>query len=62
MALTTHTHNELLELFFKYFSSWALRVVPTLFRRDMYLVLNTVTPVRVEHYSPMLVWVSTNVR
>lgn len=46
-----------LDLVFKFFTSWCLRVVPTLFLRDMYRALSVPKNQPVPHqphYSPML--------
>ncbi|KAF7967505.1 hypothetical protein HWV62_41412 [Athelia sp. TMB] len=50
-------HDRLLDLLFKFFTSWCLRIVPVLFLRDMYRVLRvprSQTPPKTPHYSPML--------
>ncbi|TFK48724.1 hypothetical protein OE88DRAFT_1663816 [Heliocybe sulcata] len=50
-------HDFLLDLCFKFFTSWCMRVVPELFLRDMYLYLSvaeTELPPKTPHYSPML--------
>ncbi|KAF7326433.1 Zn(2)-C6 fungal-type domain-containing protein [Mycena sanguinolenta] len=47
----------ILDLSFKFFASWAFRVVPSLFLRDMYRALSVSRfdqPPRTPHYSPML--------
>lgn len=47
----------LLDLLFKFFTSWCLRIVPVLFLRDMYRVLRVPRshmPPKTPHYSPML--------
>lgn len=49
--------NRLLDLLFKFFTSWCLRIVPVLFLRDMYRVLRVPpshAPPKTPHYSPML--------
>ncbi|KAF8064999.1 hypothetical protein FPV67DRAFT_1671298 [Lyophyllum atratum] len=50
-------HDKLLDLLFKFFASWCLRIVPDLFLRDMHQALSTprsqTTP-KTTHYSPML--------
>jgi hypothetical protein len=46
-----------LDLLFKFFTSWCLRMVPALFLRDMYRALRlprSRTPPKTPHYSPML--------
>jgi len=46
-----------LDLLFKFFTSWCLRIVPALFLRDMYRALSvppSQTPPKTPHYSPML--------
>ncbi|KAF9026870.1 hypothetical protein BDZ89DRAFT_1067355 [Hymenopellis radicata] len=53
--LTRQEHDKILDLLFRFFTSWCLRVVPVLFLRDMYRYISapgmhTKTP----HYSPML--------
>lgn len=55
--LTRREHDRLLDLMFKFFTSWCLRIVPVLFLRDMWRVLNaprTQFPPKATHYSPML--------
>lgn len=55
-ATLIHAHR-LLDLLFKFFTSWCLRVVPALFLRDMYRALSvpaSQTPPKTPHYSPML--------
>jgi hypothetical protein len=47
----------LLDLLFKFFTSWCLRIVPVLFLRDMWRSLSTpplLPPPKTPHYSPML--------
>lgn len=49
--------QRLLDLLFKFFTSWCLRVVPALFLRDMYRALSVPAsqpPPKTPHYSPML--------
>jgi hypothetical protein len=49
--------GRLLDLLFKFFTSWGLRIVPPLFLRDMYRALSTPpsrSPPKTPHYSPML--------
>jgi Fungal specific transcription factor domain len=51
------TFPRLLDLLFKFFTSWCLRIVPALFLRDMYRALHlppSHTPLKTTHYSPML--------
>ncbi|KAF8961449.1 hypothetical protein BDZ97DRAFT_1829377, partial [Flammula alnicola] len=48
VPLDRRSHDKALDLLFKFFTSWCLRVVPALFLRDMYRALST------PHYSPML--------
>ena len=46
-----------LDLLFKFFTSWCLRIVPALFLRDMYRALSVppgYPPPKTPHYSPML--------
>jgi len=55
--LPRREHDRLLDLTFKFFTSWCLRIVPVLFLRDMWRVLNapeTQLPPKATHYSPML--------
>ncbi|KAG5653175.1 hypothetical protein H0H81_001892 [Sphagnurus paluster] len=50
-------HDKLLDLLFKFFMSWCLRIVPDLFLRDMYQTLSaprSQQPPKTAHYSPML--------
>jgi Fungal specific transcription factor domain len=55
-----HIHyifHRALDLLFKFFTSWCLRIVPALFLRDMYRALRippSQTPPKTPHYSPML--------
>ena len=52
-----HTLPRLLDLLFKFLTSWCLRIVPGLFLRDMYRALHlpaSQTPPKTTHYSPML--------
>ena len=52
-----HLFHRALDLLFKFFTSWCLRIVPTLFLRDMYRALcipPSQTPPKTPHYSPML--------
>lgn len=49
--------NRLLDLLFRFFTSWCLRVVPALFLRDMSRALGvprSQAPPKTPHYSPML--------
>jgi Fungal specific transcription factor domain len=55
--ITYDMFHRALDLLFKFFSSWCLRIIPDLFLRDMYRSLNvppTQTPPKTPHYSPML--------
>ncbi|KAJ3560388.1 hypothetical protein NP233_g10873 [Leucocoprinus birnbaumii] len=55
--LDRREHDKLLDLIFKFFTSWCLRLIPALFLRDMYRALSVPknqTPPRLSHYSPML--------
>ncbi|KAG6887908.1 hypothetical protein C0992_010284 [Termitomyces sp. T32_za158] len=57
VPLDRKEHDKLIDLVFKFFTSWCLRIVPDLFLRDMYETLNTPrsqTPPKTVHYSPML--------
>jgi len=57
VPLERQEHDKLLDLLFKFFTSWCLRIVPFLFLRDMYRVLRVPrshTPPKTPHYSPML--------
>ncbi|KAF7292148.1 hypothetical protein MIND_01241800 [Mycena indigotica] len=51
-------HDRLLDLVFKFFTSWCMRIVPALFLRDMYRYLTHPDPyphkLKTSHYSPML--------
>jgi len=52
-----HIHIRLLDLLFKFFTSWCLRIVPGLFLRDMCRALSvppSQPPPKTAHYSPML--------
>jgi hypothetical protein len=49
--------SRLLDLLFKFFASWCLRIVPPLFLRDMWRALigpSSQPPPKTTHYSPML--------
>jgi len=55
--LERREHDKLLDLLFKFFTSWCLRIVPPLFLRDMYRALSlpaSQPPPKTAHYSPML--------
>ncbi|KAG6861013.1 hypothetical protein C0995_004866 [Termitomyces sp. Mi166 len=57
VPLDRKEHDRLIDLVFKFFMSWCLRIVPDLFLRDMYQTLSTPrsqTPPKTVHYSPML--------
>ncbi|KAF8152932.1 hypothetical protein B0H34DRAFT_677166 [Crassisporium funariophilum] len=57
VPLDRRSHDRALDLLFKFFTSWCLRVVPALFLRDMYRALSVPpshTPPKTPHYSPML--------
>ncbi|KAI0774652.1 hypothetical protein BD413DRAFT_472376 [Trametes elegans] len=57
VPLTRGEHDRLLEILFKFFSSWGLRMVPELFLRDMHRALTAppnAPPLKSAHYSPML--------
>ncbi|KAI8989905.1 hypothetical protein BD414DRAFT_460220 [Trametes punicea] len=57
VPLTRAEHDRLLEILFKFFSSWGLRIVPELFLRDMHRALTAppnAPPRKSAHYSPML--------
>lgn len=53
--ITRDQHDEVLEIFFRFFTSWTLRVIPHFFLRD--LAIDTEAPdpkPQINHYSPML--------
>jgi hypothetical protein len=53
----TYHMNSLLDLLFRFFTSWGLRVIPKLFQRDMHRCLSlpsSLSPLKTAHYSPML--------
>ncbi|KAI0076969.1 hypothetical protein K474DRAFT_1561411, partial [Panus rudis PR-1116 ss-1] len=55
--LTREEHDMMIDLFFKFFSSWCMRTVPELFIRDMRRTLSlpvSQPPPKSSHYSPML--------
>ncbi|KAJ3827917.1 fungal-specific transcription factor domain-containing protein [Lentinula raphanica] len=57
VPLDRKEHDRILDLLFKFFTSWCMRIVPVLFLRDMsrYLSVNrSETPPNTSHYSPML--------
>jgi hypothetical protein len=50
-------HRRILDLLFKFLTSWCLRIVPDLFLRDMYRAISvprSQSPPKTTHYSPML--------
>ncbi|KAJ7764602.1 hypothetical protein DFH07DRAFT_698722, partial [Mycena maculata] len=50
-------HDKILDLSFKFFTMWAVRLVPALFLKDMHRALSvprSQPPLRTQHYSPML--------
>ncbi|KAF9531094.1 fungal-specific transcription factor domain-containing protein [Crepidotus variabilis] len=57
VPLDRRSHDHALDLLFKFFTSWCLRMVPALFLRDMYRALSgprSQEPPKTAHYSPML--------
>jgi len=57
VPLTVLEHDRLLDLLFRFFTSWGLRVIPKLFQRDMHRCLSlpsSLPPLKTAHYSPML--------
>ncbi len=52
LPLTRHEHDKILDLLFSFFTSWCLRVVPTLFLRDMYRAIVSSDTVKTPHYLP----------
>ncbi|KAJ7253019.1 fungal-specific transcription factor domain-containing protein [Mycena haematopus] len=57
IALDRREHDKILDLSFKFFTMWCLRIVPSFFLRDMYRVLSvprSEKPPRTSHYSPLL--------
>ncbi|KAJ7695778.1 hypothetical protein B0H17DRAFT_1055535 [Mycena rosella] len=57
VALDRNEHDKILDLSFKFFTTFSLRIVPSLFLRDMYRALSvprSQRPPRTPHYSPML--------
>jgi len=57
VPLTVLEHDRLLDLLFRFFTSWGLRVIPKLFQRDMHRSLSlpsSLPPLKTAHYSPML--------
>ncbi|KAK0223765.1 fungal-specific transcription factor domain-containing protein [Armillaria fumosa] len=54
LPLTRHEHDKIIDLLFNFFTSWCLRVVPTLFLRDMYRAIASSGTAKTPHYSPML--------
>ncbi|KAJ7151924.1 fungal-specific transcription factor domain-containing protein [Mycena crocata] len=57
VPLDRREHDRVLDLCFKFFTSWCMRIVPALFLRDMYRHLGVPrahTPPKTPHYSPML--------
>ncbi|KAJ7130304.1 fungal-specific transcription factor domain-containing protein [Mycena epipterygia] len=57
VALDRKEHDKIIDLSLKFFTMWCLRIVPSLFLRDMYRALSvprSQQPPRTPHYSPML--------
>ncbi|KAJ3799488.1 hypothetical protein GGU11DRAFT_679358, partial [Lentinula aff. detonsa] len=57
VPLDRKEHDRILDLLFKFFTSWCMRIVPVLFLRDMHRYLSvhrSQTPPKTSHYSPML--------
>ncbi|PPQ92012.1 hypothetical protein CVT25_004869 [Psilocybe cyanescens] len=57
VPLDRRSHDKALDLLFKFFTSWCLRMIPALFLRDMYRALcvpSSQPPPKTPHYSPML--------
>ncbi|KAJ7731550.1 hypothetical protein DFH07DRAFT_755597 [Mycena maculata] len=57
VPLDRHEHDRVLDLCFKFFTMWCMRVVPALFLRDMHRHLSNPrsgVPPKSPHYSPML--------
>ncbi|KAF9555002.1 hypothetical protein CPC08DRAFT_643525, partial [Agrocybe pediades] len=57
VPLDRRSHDRALDLLFKFFTSWCLRIVPPLFLRDMYRACSAplnAPPPKTPHYSPML--------
>ncbi|OBZ70244.1 Nitrogen assimilation transcription factor nit-4 [Grifola frondosa] len=57
VPLSRAEHDRILDILFKFFTSWGLRLVPELFLRDMHRTLSippNQPPPKTAHYSPML--------
>ncbi|CAK5284862.1 unnamed protein product [Mycena citricolor] len=57
VPLSRQEHDRILDLLFKFFTMWCMRVVPSLFLRDMHRHLSvpgSSPPPKTTHYSPML--------
>ena len=57
VPLSRAEHDRLLEVLFKFFMCWGLRIIPELFLRDMHRALSippTAPVPKLAHYSPML--------
>ncbi|KAF7369302.1 Zn(2)-C6 fungal-type domain-containing protein [Mycena venus] len=57
VAIERKEHDKILDLSFKFFTTFSLRIVPSLFLKDMYRALSvprSQRPPRTPHYSPML--------
>ncbi|KAJ7747455.1 hypothetical protein DFH07DRAFT_1062746 [Mycena maculata] len=57
VPLDRREHDRVLDLCFKFFTMWCMRVVPALFLRDMHRYLSiprSSVPPKTPHYSPML--------
>ncbi|KAJ7151912.1 hypothetical protein C8R43DRAFT_846056, partial [Mycena crocata] len=57
VPLDRREHDRVLDLCFKFYLSWCMRIVPALFLRDMHRYLSVPrsrTPPKTPHYSPML--------
>lgn len=53
--ITRDQHDRALELFFRFFTSWSLRIIPHFFLRDLVIATEAPDPKpQINHYSPML--------
>ena len=53
--ITRHQHDRALELYFRFSTSWTLRIIPNFFLRDLAIATEAPDPKpQINHYSPML--------
>jgi len=55
LLITRDQHDRALDLFFRFFTSWTLRVIPHFFLRDLVIATEAPDPKpQINHYGPML--------